>query len=139
MPHPDATGEFSQLPERFAHKEGLIFPTCNADLLNDPGKIGVAEPIGLVANAGRPLTEGIESPSLLGVLEMVHLLGETDHERVDFQLEIRILFAQRANGFSSLFHSALIGHQERQLNRIEPKASSLARRRVKKRQTQLLS
>ena len=78
MPHSDATGELSQLSERFAHKEGFIFSARDTDLLDDPGKIGVAKPIGLVANAGRPLTEGIESPRLLGVLEMVHLLGETD-------------------------------------------------------------
>ena len=110
MPHSDATGELSQLSERFAHKEGFIFSARDTDLLDDPGKIGVAKPIGLVANAGCALTEGIKSPRLLRILQVIHLLGETDHERVDFQLEIRIFFAQRANGFSSLFHDALIGH-----------------------------
>ena len=112
MPHSDTTGKLGQLPEGFTHKEGLIFAARNADLLHNPGKVGVAKPIGLVANAGRLLTEGIKSPRLLRVLQMIHLLGETDHERVDFQLEIRIFFAQRANGFSSLFHDALIGHPE---------------------------
>ena len=120
MPQPDTAGELGQLTECFADKERLVFTASQTDLLDDPGKIGIAQSIGLLSDTGRPLTERIQGAHLLRILKMIDLFRQMDHERIDFQLQFRIFFAQRANGFSSLFHAALIGRVARQLNRIKP-------------------
>lgn len=93
MPHPDTASQFGQLTECLAHEYGLIFSTGQADLLHNSCEIGIAETFRLFSNGGGPLTESIESPHLLGILQVVDLLGKTNDKRIDLQLEVGILFA----------------------------------------------
>ena len=125
MAQADAAGEFSELPERFTDGQRLVLSAGRTDLLDDPGKIGITQPFGLIPDRRSLFAEGIQCAHLLGILEMIHLFGESNHERVDLQFQIRVLITEGTDGFSSLLHDALIGHTLSQLNRISEKKGSL--------------
>ncbi len=134
MPQADATREFCQLAELISNGERLIFATRGTDLLYDASKIGVPQSIGFLADGRSLLTERVQGPCLLGILQLVDLLGQMNHKRVKGPLNIGILLAQRTNGFSSCIHEPCIGLAPSQLNTIRDKKRVLSSRGIKNRQ-----
>ena len=109
MPEADATREFCQLKQLIPNGERLIFAACGTDLLYDASKIGVPQSIGFLADGRGLLTERVQGTGLLGILQLVDLLGQMNHERVEGPLNLRILLAQRTDSFSSCLHDPLSG------------------------------
>lgn len=83
MSQADATGEFCKLTELISNGEGLIFATRGTDLLYDASKIGITQSVGFLADGRGLLAECIQGACLFGILQVVDLLGQMNHERVD--------------------------------------------------------
>lgn len=116
VPQANAAGQLGQLSQRFSDEYSLVFATGRTDFLGHSSEVGKAQPIGLRRHGCYSFAQLVESANSLCILQMVHLLGESNHEGADIVFKIRILFEQRTNGFSSNFHRARIGRSGSQLN-----------------------